>query len=148
DWRWNATLSGSPQGGGASPILAKIYLDRLDRVVEKSLLPQYNPRQKSQANGGDLTVPRAIAKARGHGDREAVRVLRPQLRSLPYGDPGDPGYRRLRYVRYADDFLLGFAGPKHEAKTITSEIRTFLHEQLRLELSDSKTLITHATSQA
>ncbi|HEY8980869.1 MAG TPA: reverse transcriptase domain-containing protein [Streptomyces sp.] len=148
DWRFHTTLSGSPQGGVASPILSNIYLDRLDRFVEQSLLPQYNLGTKRQPNPDYLTVQHAIAKARRHGDREAVRTLRRQQRSLPYGDPNDPGYRRLRYVRYCDDFLLGFAGPKHEAKDITSKIRTFLAEQLRLELSESKTLITHATSQA
>jgi hypothetical protein len=51
-------------------------------------------------------------------------------------------------VRYCDDFLLGFAGPRREAEEIKARIRTFLREQLKLELSESKTLITHATSQA
>jgi len=58
----------------------------------------------------------------------------------------DPDYRRLRYVRYADDFLLGFAGPKSEAEKIKEELRTFLQEQLKLELSEEKTLVTHAES--
>ena len=74
--------------------------------------------------------------------------LRRQRRSLPSQDPNDPGYRRLRYIRYADDWLLGFAGPKREAEEITSKIAVFLREELKLELSPSKTLITHATSQA
>ena len=60
----------------------------------------------------------AIARARTRGDHAAVRALRKQLRSLPSQDPDDPGYRRLRYVRYADDILLGFAGPKAEAEEI------------------------------
>jgi group II intron reverse transcriptase/maturase len=148
DWRWHATLSGSPQGGIASPIMSNIYLDRLDRFVEQSLSPEYNRGKKRQVNPDYLTVQHAIAKARRHRDHETVRVLRHRQRTLPYGDPNDPGYRRLRYVRYADDFLLGFAGPKHEAREITSKIRTFLREELKLELSETKTLITHATSQA
>ena len=69
-------------------------------------------------------------------------------RRLPSQDPTDPDYRRLRYVRYCDDWLLGFAGPKHEAEQIKSKIAAFLHDELKLELSPSKTLITHATSQA
>ncbi|WP_326809688.1 reverse transcriptase domain-containing protein [Streptomyces scopuliridis] len=93
-------------------------------------------------------VENRIARARRHGDREAVRALRRERRSLPSQDPHDPGYRRLRYVRYCDDFLLGFAGPKSEAVEIKEKIRTFLRDELKLELSESKTLITHATSQA
>ena len=62
----------------------------------------------------------------------------------PYGDPHDPNYRRLKYVRYADDFLLGFAGPLTEAKEIRERITKFLATELRLTLSADKTLITHA----
>jgi hypothetical protein len=73
-----------------------------------------------------------------------VRALRQQHRTLPSKDPHDPGYRRLRYVRYADDVLLGFSGPKAEAREIKHLLRQFLHEELKLELSEDKTLITHA----
>jgi Type II intron maturase len=65
---------------------------------------------------------------------------------VPSGDPTDPGYRRLRYVRYADDFLLGFVGPKGEAEAIRQKLAEFLGARLRLTLSPSKTLITHAVS--
>ena len=59
----------------------------------------------------------------------------------------DPGYRRLRYLRYADDHILGFIGPKAEAEEIKAKLAGFLRETLRLELSQPKTLITHARSQ-
>src|SRR3954465_7357243 len=148
DWRWHATLSGAPQGGVASPILSNIYLDRLDQYVEQRLLPEHNSGRRRRTNRAYQTTEYAIARARRHGDREAVRALVRQRRTLPSQDPDDPGYRRLRYVRYADDWLLGFAGPKHEAEQITAAIGRFLREELKLELSESKTLITHATSQA
>jgi group II intron reverse transcriptase/maturase len=148
DWHWHATLSGAPQGGVASPILSNIYLDRLDRFVEQQLLPAYNHGRHRRRNPAYQTVEHQIAKAKRHGDRQAVRLLTQRRRALPSQDPGDPGYRRLRYVRYADDWLLGFAGPKHEAEQIKSRIAAFLREELKLELSESKTLITHATSQA
>jgi len=148
DWHWHATLSGAPQGGVASPVLSNIYLDRLDQFVEQSVLPEYNHGDRRQRNRAYQTVQYAIQRARRHHDRDAVRTLQQQLRTLPSQDPNDPLYRRLRYLRYADDWLLGFAGPKHEAEQIKSKIATFLHEELKLELSQSKTLITHATSQA
>jgi hypothetical protein len=128
--------------------LSNIYLDRLDQFVEQSLLPEYNRGRLRRRNTEYQVVDHAIAKAKRHGDRAAVKALRRQRRTLPSQDPNDPGYRRLRYVRYCDDWLLGFAGPRHEAEQIKSRIATFLREDMKLELSQSKTLITHATSQA
>jgi group II intron reverse transcriptase/maturase len=148
DWHWKATLSGAPQGGVASPVLSNIYLDLLDAFVEQILLPEYNRGARRRANPAYRVVDRQIAAATRRGDREAVRTLRRQRRRLPSGDPNDLNYRRLRFCRYADDWLLGFAGPRHEAEQIKSRIQTFLRDELKLELSESKTLITHAASQA
>jgi group II intron reverse transcriptase/maturase len=148
DWRWNATLSGAPQGGIASPVLSNIYLDRLDQYVEQRLLPEYNLGRRRRRNRAYQLLEYAIARARRRGDRAEARRLTLRRRQFPSQDPDDPDYRRLRYVRYCDDWLLGFAGPKHEAEQIKSKIAAFLHDELKLELSQSKTLITHATSQA
>ncbi|MCA1707713.1 MAG: maturase [Actinobacteria bacterium] len=148
DWRWNATLSGAPQGGVASPVLSNIYLDRFDQFVEQQLIPEYTRGDKRRTEPRYQAVENQIARATRAGDRATVRVLRRLRRTLPSQDPNDPGYRRLRYVRYCDDFLLGFAGPRREAEEIKVRIGQFLREELKLELSGPKTLITHATSQA
>jgi hypothetical protein len=66
---------------------------------------------------------------------------------MPVRDPHDPGYRRLRYSRYADDHLLGFTGPKAEAEQIRQKLAAFLRDELRLDLSADKTLITHGRTQ-
>ena len=78
--------------------------------------------------------------ARRRGDRETVRALRRETRQLPSVDPQDPGYRRLRYSRYADDHILGFTGPKAEAEAIKDQLATFLRDELALELNPDKTL--------
>lgn len=148
DWRWHATLSGSPQGGIASPVLSNIYLDQLDQWIEQRLLPEYNYGRLRRRNPDYRAVENAIARARRRGDRAEARRQKLRRRQFPSQDPADPGYRRLRYVRYADDWLLGFAGPKHEAEEIKSRIAAFLRDELKLELSQSKTLITHASNQA
>ena len=128
--------------------MSNIYLDRLDQFIEQQLIPDYNRGRRRRSNPAYRNVEHRLAKARERGDREAARALRRELRSLPTQVSDDPGYRRLRYVRYCDDFLLGFAGPKCEAEEIKARIGTFLREELKLELSGPKTLITHATSQA
>jgi group II intron reverse transcriptase/maturase len=148
DWVWNATYSGAPQGGVASPVLSNIYLDRLDKFVETVLIPQYTRGEKRKPNPEYWEVTNARLRARRHGDRAAVRELEKQRRRLPSGDPSDPGYRRLRYVRYADDQLLGFTGPKAEAEEIKKRLGAFLHDDLKLEMSREKTLITHARTGA
>jgi hypothetical protein len=144
DWVWNATLSGAPQGGCASPVLSNIYLHRLDEFVETVLIPQYTRGGRRARNPAYLEVAAALARARRRGDRGQARQLRDQMRSLPSVDTHDPGYRRLRYVRYCDDHLLGFAGPKAEAEEIKQRLAVFLRDDLKLELSQDKTLITHA----
>ncbi|MET7736606.1 reverse transcriptase domain-containing protein [Streptomyces sp. NPDC005402] len=148
DWRWGATLSGAPQGGVASPILSNIYLHKLDEFVETVLIPEYTRGKRRARNPAYLELQNLLAKARRRGDRVQARALRQQMVSLPSADPGDPGYRRLRYIRYADDHLLGFTGPKAEAEQIKQRLAQFLRDELRLELSRDKTLITHARTRA
>jgi group II intron reverse transcriptase/maturase len=147
DWRWGATLSGVPQGGVASPVLSNIYLDRLDKFVETVLISEYTRGKRRARSPEYRKAERAIRRAREQGDRAQLRTLYRRLHSLPSQDPRDPGYRRLRYCRYADDMLLGFAGPKVEAEEIKARLAVFLRDDLKLELSHEKTLITHARSQ-
>jgi group II intron reverse transcriptase/maturase len=148
DWVWNATLSGVPQGGVVSPVMSNIYLHRLDAFVETVLLPEYTRGGRRARNPAYRRVQEAIVRARQRGDRAATRALRQRLRGLSCVDPYDPDYRRLRYVRYADDTLLGFTGPKAEAEEIKQRLAQFLRDDLKLELSTDKTLITHARTGA
>jgi group II intron reverse transcriptase/maturase len=144
DWVWNATLSGAPQGGVVSPVISNIYLHKLDEFVETVLIPQYTRGKLRARNPEYRKVEHAIARARRRGDRNEVRSLYRQLHSLPSQNPNDPGYRRLRYARYADDTLLGFVGPKAEAQEVKQRLADFLRDDLKLELSQEKTMITHA----
>jgi group II intron reverse transcriptase/maturase len=147
DWEYHETLSGCPQGGVVSPVLSNIYLHKLDEYVERELIPEYTRGERRKANPEYTRREKQKGRARKRGDRAAARELRKQMRTLPTADPADPGYRRLKYTRYADDHILGFAGPKAEAEEIKAKLAQFLRETLGLELSDEKTLITHARTQ-
>ena len=147
DWEYRETLSGCPQGGVVSPILSNIYLHKLDEFVEQELIPQYTTGASRKDNPDYERTRRRLRGARKKGDRAAARELEKQRRNIPCGDPADPGYRRLRYTRYADDHILGFTGPRAEAEQVKARIAEFLRETLRLELNDAKTLITHARTQ-
>jgi group II intron reverse transcriptase/maturase len=147
-WRYHKTYSGSPQGGVLSPLLANIYLDRLDKHIETDLLPAHNRGKRRRPYGPYRRLHQKARRLGKRGDHEEAKRLRKQAQRLPSGDPWDPGFRRLRYIRYADDWLLGFTGSKREAEEIKVKVGAFLRDELKLELSETKTKITDARSQA
>ena len=147
EWTYHNTLSGVPQGGIVSPILSNIYLGRLDQFVENVLLPEYNRGKERERNPAYYRLTAAVSRARRIAkDRRRAQTLARQARAMPTRIVDDPTYRRLHYVRYADDFLLGLCGTRAEAEEIKRRLGEFLTQTLQLELSESKTLVTHAVT--
>lgn len=158
DWVLHRTYSGTPQGGIISPILANIYLDKFDKYIREYIqrfdkgkkakvhrqYKQYEPRicrlVEQLKNAEDGSVKKQLIR-----DINGLKLERCQLSSI---NRMDEDYRRLKYVRYADDFLIGVIGSKEDCKKVKDDIRAFLDEKLKLELSDEKTLITNAKKPA
>lgn len=144
EWCYHATYSGSPQGGLLSPLLANVYLDKLDQFVETTLVPAYTHGERRRVNPPYGALQRRASELRRTGRRQEAEALRRQMQRLPSLDPTDPDYRRIRYLRYADDWVIGVSGPQSEAEEIKQRVGVFLKETLHLTLSEEKTLITHA----
>lgn len=160
-WEYNATYSGVAQGSGFSPILANLYLDKFDKFIEKykesfdkgkqrrfnTEYGKYQGRhqlfnEKCRKNWDKMTDTEK-RNARIH-----LRELRKDSLSVPSKDPMDENYRRLQYTRYCDDFLIGIIGSKEDAIKVKQDIKEFLLNELKLELSDEKTLITSGKDNA
>lgn len=158
DWTFHNTYSGMPQGGIVSPILANIYLDKLDKYVKEYIRhfdmgTKRRPGKESNdlANERKRTV-RKLKKIKDGTEKAALvarlKAIEQERAAFPNGDEMDGSYRRLKYIRYADDFILGVIGSKEEAQRIKEDIKSFLSASLALELSEEKTLITHTGKSA
>lgn len=158
DNHFKQSYSGTPQGGIISPILANIYLDQFDKYM-MTLKEKFDNGNKRSVNAeyrklSDklTTLKKRLAKVSSEEEKQTIldeiRGLDRIHKSIPCKDPMDENFRRLQYVRYADDFIIGIIGSKKNAQSVKQEISKFISEQLRLELSDEKTLITKATDRA
>lgn len=148
DWKFNQTISGTPQGGVISPLLANIYLNEFDNWIDEFMTPKDTKGERHKPNSDYRKLTDEIRKSKNIGDIKTAHQLVVKRREIPSVDTHDENYRRFRYVRYADDFLIGFTGSKAEAEEIKVEMKEFLMEKLNLTLSVGKTLITNASSQS
>ena len=158
DNQLHQSYSGTPQGGIISPILANIYLDQFDKYMAE--LKKRFDRGKTRAYSKEylrlsnkrISLKRKLAKVQTEEEKQAlltnIRELDKVHKSIPCKNPMDADFRRLQYVRYADDFIIGIIGAKEDARAVKHEVSSYIASQLKLELSDEKTLVTKATDRA
>ena len=150
DWQYHGTYSGCPQGGIISPLLSNIYLHELDKFVMRLKTEFDKPRERATTpEHNELRV--KAAKIRRHIDKsdgeEKQRLLMElkETRAIMLKTPCTSQTDKvIKYIRYADDFIIGVKGSHEDCQWIKSKLTEFIGNALKMELSDEKTLITHS----
>ena len=154
DWKYHETYSGCPQGGIISPILANIYLNELDRHVMKikkefdvATKARYTP-EYTKLVGLRQRLHNKIKNSNGIEREKLIeeyKTATAQMLKLPAKQCDD---KKIKYVRYADDFLIAVNGNRQDCEKIKQELTEFISTTLKMELSQEKTLITHSNTPA
>ena len=161
-WTYNRTYSGVPQGSGVSPVLANVYLHELDKFMEE-YAQKYNRGKKKQMNSDYKKVVKKgnpiidvwakmkwadLSPEERWERNKHLKMLEKQTRQLTPTEPLDETYKRIQYTRYADDFIIGVIGSKADAEQMKADVGRFLREELDLEMSETKTKVTHTGDRA
>lgn len=154
DFKYENTYSGTPQGGIISPLLANIYLNEFDEYImkikrnfDKGKYRKANP-EYTKIRFQKQKIEKYLEENPDANDKDdmvkQIKKLKMQRRNLPSADQMDRNFKRLIYVRYADDWVIGVIGNKEDCKNLKEDIQQFLKDKLNLELSNEKTKITNA----
>ena len=159
-WKYHKTYTGVPQGSGMSPVLSNIYLNELDKYMEEykatfdSAKRMTNPAHHNLGSNIHYAKKRNAKVWDSLSDEEKkkraneLRVMKAEQRKLPARPVKEISFKGLKYVRYADDFIIGVIGSQEDAQRVKRELSLFLKERLNLTLSDEKTKVTHSAERA
>ena len=150
EWQYNTTYSGTPQGGIISPLLANIYLHELDKFMIKLKEDFDKPAEQKYTKEYQLAQSRVASKKRKMKNAqtdykslvEEWKEARREMLKTPSKSQTD---KVIKYIRYADDFLIGINGSREDCQEIKQKIAEFMANELNMELSEEKTLITHSS---
>lgn len=124
--------------GILSPILANIALNPFDHYVE-SLISKFEKGTSRKQNPEYTKIKHQISKL-PLNERLHLKL---KLRNIKYGVPKDPKFKRMMFIRYADDFVILLEGSHNEAIYYRNLIKSFLLQNCGLTLNLDKTLITN-----
>lgn len=135
------SITGTPQGSIVSPILSNIFLHELDEFMD-NLKREFDKGKEAKRNPEYRRLEFQRSKAVKNMEFAKAATILKQMQKVKARLPNDPNFRRLNYVRYADDWLVAIRGSLSETKTILAKISSYLKDELKLTVSETKTLIT------
>jgi group II intron reverse transcriptase/maturase len=140
-------IAGTPQGSIISPMLANIFLHQLDVFID-SLKGNFDKGDKPKRNPIARQYEGKIARAKAKGNMKLVQDLNMEARRHSFMYFEDTNLRRLMYLRYADDWIIGVRGNLKETQEILKIVSDFC-TSIGLTVTQQKTKITNlSTSRA
>jgi group II intron reverse transcriptase/maturase len=149
----NSTISknkkGTPQGSVLSPILCNIVLHFLDEFIMKELKSSFDFGKVRQTNLLYSEIRGFRRKAKDEGKYKEAKNFLKKLshgshgRKNPKHNPMDPYFKRINYIRYADNFIVLIVGKYKDCVKIRKQISEFLKENCGLNLNIEKTIISN-----
>lgn len=136
------SIIGTPQGSIISPILSNIYLHELDKYINE-LKINYDKGTVVSRNPAYRKLENLRYKAIKVKDNISANKFLKKMQTMNSRLPNDPKFRRLYYVRYADDWIVSIRGPRTDATQILENIKDKLEADLKLNLSVEKSKITN-----
>lgn len=139
DGTFKESNKGLFQGNITSPILNNVYLHELDVFMDE-LCEEFSSGKLRRKSSVYRKILYWIEKST---DVMRKKKLPRELWQVPSKDPFDHNFKRLYYIRYVDDFVVGVVGSRKETVDIKKKVKCYLEENLKLVLNDEKSLITH-----
>lgn len=131
---------GIPQGTVSSPLFCNIVLHELDKFVTNDLAEKYTVGKQRKRNNAYRQIQYALKT--NTSDIKAKRKLFKLRSTISSKEPMVPNFKRIFYVRYADDWLILVCGSFQDAKNIRESISHKLNS-LGMKLHQEKTKITN-----